>query len=282
MHEVQHLQGVTAAQGQNRWTYRETRHYFLNGPPQIPPQIPYPNHPYWSSYLNHVLFPSLISPDHYKEYFGLTVQQVYEFRDRYVTPALTAANMRPYLATPDALAILFLLKLRKDIDYLSLQLFFGDVADGTLERWFHCVLDFIYSQGSLLDDLRHLSHHLVMRDILEDLHSATVNNSRCYAAFLPMLQDFMNRNPHLGQLKLVLIGWDSNHIPISHTSCFTHQQRLYSTKIHDNAIVKLVGCGMDAKGRFLFMLAASTSPSCTDQGLARYLLNVEATQGEYF
>jgi hypothetical protein len=54
---------------------------------------------------------------------------------------------------------LFLLKLRKDIDYVSLHLFFGDVGDGTLERWFHCNLDYIYSQGNLLRDLRDLSNN---------------------------------------------------------------------------------------------------------------------------
>jgi hypothetical protein len=229
--------------------------------------------------LNHLLLPSLIRPHLYKEYFGLTVQQVYQLRDRYVVPALAQASMRPYLATADSLAILFLLKLRKDIDYVSLQLFFGDVGDGTLERWFHCILDFIYSQGNLLRDLRHLSNNQTMMHVLEDLHTATAANSRCYAVFQPILQNYMNQNPHLGQVKLVVIPWDSRHIPIPHTSCFSHQLLLYSTKIHGNAIVKLVGSGMDAKGRFLFLLAASTSPACTDQGIARYLLQVEANQG---
>ena len=265
--------------GQNQWTHRENRHFFLNGPPAIPPQIPYPNNPYWGTYLNHVLLPSLIRPHLYKEYFGLDIQQVYQFRDRYVVPALAQASMRPYLATPDAVAILFLLKLRKDIDYVSLQLFFGDLGDGTLERWFHCVLEFIYSHGNLLRDLRNLSNNQTMHNILEGLHSATVANSRCYAVFQPLLQTYMNQNPHLGNVKLVVIPWDSRHIPIPHTSCFNHQMRLFSTKIHGNAMVKLVGSGMDAIGKFLFLLAASTSPSCTDQGIARYFLEVEANQG---
>ena len=276
-----HLQGVAAAIGHGgQWTHRENRRFFLNGPPALPPQSPYLNNPYWKSYLNHVLLPSLIRPHLYKEYFGLTVQQVYQFRDLYVTPALAQSNMRPYLATPDAVSILFLLKLRKDIDYVSLQLFFGDVGDGTLERWFHCVLDYVYAHGNLLIDLRQLANNQTMRRILEDLHSATVANSRCYAVFGPMLQNYMNLNPHLGFVKLVVIAWDSKHIPIPHTFCFSHQQRLYSTKIHGNAAVKLVGAGMDGIGRFLFMLAASTSPSCTDQGMARYLLHVEANQGK--
>ena len=126
-----------------------------------------------------------------------------------------------------------------------------------------------------------------MINILERLHNATLANSRCTAVFQPMLREYVrqlklkNPDPDFdpGHIKLVVIPWDTRHIPIPHSSCFTHQIRLYSTKIHGNAIVKLVGCGMDAKGYFLFMLNASTSPSCTDQGMARYLLEVEATQG---
>jgi hypothetical protein len=228
--------------------------------------------------LNHVLLPSLIRPHLYKEYFGLTIQQFYQFRDRYVVPALTLSRVRPYLATEDALSIFFLLKLRKDIDYVSHQLFFGDLGDGTLERWFHCILDYIYSHGSLLLSLRRLSNIPNMINILEKLHSATVANSRSYAVFRPMVQHYMAMNPHLGFVKLVLIGWDSNHIPIPHTSSFRDQQRLYSSKIHGNAIVKLVGSGMDGIGCFLFMLTASTSPACTDYGMARFLLEVEANQ----
>ena len=193
--------------------------------------------------------------------------------------------MRPYLATPDAVTTLFLLKFRKDIDYVSLHLFFGDVGDGTLERWFHIVQDFIYSQGDLLRDLRHLSLNQSMRRILDDLHAATASNSRCYAMFEQMRLEFMRvnllRDPNFPYHKLVVIAWDSRHIPIPHTGCFTHQQRLYSTKIHGNAIVKLVGTGMNGISVFLFMLAASTSPSCTDQGMAKYLLQVEAAQGKY-
>ena len=226
---------------QDPWTHRETRNYLLNGDPAPPPQTPYPNLPYWSRYLNHVLLPSLIRPERFKEYFGYTEQQLYHLRDRYVVPALAHLNMRPYLATADSVTVLFLMKLRKDIDFLSLHLFFGDLGDGTVERWFHCVLDYIYSQGNLLQDLRRLSQNQPMTRILDALHAATAANSRCCAMFIPMMQRFQAQNPLLPQHRLVVVDWDSRHIPIPHTSCFSHQQRLFSTKIHGNAVVKLVG-----------------------------------------
>ena len=54
----------------------------------------------------------------------------------------------------------------------------------------------------------------------------------------------------------------------------------FSTKIHGNALVELVGAGMDGIGRFFFMLNASSSPSNTDQNAARYIIEVEANQGK--
>ena len=65
VHEVRHMRAQASLMGhggQDNWTHRENRHFFMNGPPAIPPQNPYPNNPYWKTYLNHVLFPSLISP----------------------------------------------------------------------------------------------------------------------------------------------------------------------------------------------------------------------------
>ena len=274
--EINHIQLLLS--NVSTWTHREVRHVMLNGSPVVPPQVPYANNPYWTTYLNRVLLPSTIRPELYKQYFGLSLQQFYQFRDMYVVPAL--ANRNPYLATEDAVAVLFLLKLRKNIDYMSLQLFFGDLSNGTLECWFHCVEDQIYSRGSLLHKLRHLSVQLNKIDILEMLHGATLANSRCCAIFRPALENYMQQNPHLGHVKLVVIAWDSRHIPIPHTSSFHHQTRLYSTKNKGNALVKMVGTGMDGIGRYLFTLQASTSPSNTDQATARYLLETENNQGK--
>ena len=116
--------------------------------------------------------------------------------------------------------------------------------------------------------------------IFEYLHAATRANSRCYHAFQPVVEQYMANNPQAGHMKLVVIAWDSRHIPVPHSSSFDHQTRLYSTKIHDNAIVKLVGSAMDAKAVFLYMFSASTSPSNTDESSTRYLLQVEENHGE--
>ena len=129
--------------------------------------------------------------------------------------------------------------------------------------------------------LRDLSDDAKFLRILEELHNATRANERCYHAFQGHLDEYMAQNPQLGFVKLIVIAWDTKHIPVMHSTCFEHQTRLYSTKIHDNAIVKLVGCGMDGIAKFLFMLNASTSPSCNDQGIASYFLEVENNQGRF-
>ena len=60
-------------------------------------------------------------------------------------------------------------------------------------RRFHLVLASMFP-SNLLIDLRQLANNQTMRRILEDLHSATVANSRCYAVFGPMLQNYMNQH----------------------------------------------------------------------------------------
>ena len=123
---------------------------------------------------------------------------------------------------------------------MSLSLFFGGIEDTTIERWVHYVEDYIYSTGPLLVALRQLSNVPTKTALLEELAGATMLNSRAYHAFEGMFNQFKLQNPHIVAPKLVIIAWDSRHIPIPHTSSFNHQRRLFSTKIHGNALVELV------------------------------------------
>jgi hypothetical protein len=114
---------------------------------------------------------------------------------------------------------------------------------------------------------------------LEELHSATMLNTRFCAAFLPILRRFEQNNPHLGPLQLVGMSWDSRHVHCPHTSSFDHQRRIYSTKIMDNAIIKLAVAGLDGKQRFIYMTSGSISPALTDEGLCSFLIDLEINQG---
>ena len=59
------------------FTFRESRHLVLGGPPNPAPHVPYPGIPYLRYYLNHALLPSLIEPRKYKIYFGVEIQVIF-------------------------------------------------------------------------------------------------------------------------------------------------------------------------------------------------------------
>ena len=66
--------------------------------------------------------------------------------------------------------------------------------------------------------------------IFEYLHAATRANSRCYHSFQTVKDRYMASNPQTGHMKLVVIAWDSRHIPVPHSRSLDHQTSLSSTK----------------------------------------------------
>ena len=147
---------------------------------------------------------------------------MYQMRDSYVIPALLQVNKSPYLGTADAVTAAYLMKYRKNIDYVSLSLFFGGIEDTTIERWVHYVEDYIYATGPLLVALRLLSNVPTKTALFEELAGATMSNSRAYHAFEGMFNQFKLQNPHIVATKLVIIAWDSRHIPIPYSSSFNN------------------------------------------------------------
>ena len=132
-----------------------------------------------------------------------------------------------------------------------------------------------------VDRSRNLSNPNNMKAVLEELHGATLRNTRATAAFLPTMFQAQQQNPQLGQLKLVVIAWDTRHVKSQHSSSFNFQRRSFSTKIGDNAVVKIAACGLDSKQKFVYLTSASISPSNTDEALCSYLIDMEATQGMF-
>ena len=139
--------------------------------------------------------------------------------------------------------------------------------------------DFVYDNAHVLQRSRNLSNIGNMVELLEELHNATMLNTRFTAAFTPAKQRFEQLNPHLGPQKLVCMCWDSRCVFCHHTSSFDQQKRVFSTKVNDNAIIKLVVSGLDEIQRVIFMSSASISPAATDEGLCSFLIDLEANQG---
>ena len=106
-----------------------------------------------------------------------------------------------------------------------------------------------------------------------------MRNTRFTATFTPVMQHVQQMNPQLGQLKLVGACWDTRAVKCAHSSDFNFQPRSHCTKIKDNALVKLACCGLDGVQKFVYLTAASISPSNTDEALCSYLLDLETNQG---
>ena len=161
-----------------------------------------------------------------------------------------------------------------------LSLTFGFLSSRTGLEWFDLVLDFVYSNAQVLQRSRNLGHIGNMRELMEEFHHATMLNTRFTAAFLPTMIRFMQLNPHLGPLKLVGLCWDSRCILCPHTMDFDHQKRQFSSKVKDNAVIKLAVAGLDGVQRFIYMTSCSISPAMTDEGLCSFLIDLETNHGE--
>ena len=163
-----------------------------------------------------------------------------------------------------------------------MELMFGGVSRNTLNQWFHMILHYIYTNDPLLLRSRNLSNPVNLKALFEELHAITLRNTRFTSSFTPTMQEAMRRNPQLGNLKLVGICWDSRHIKTQHPIDFKFQRRSYSTKIHNNAIVVLSACGLDAIEKFVYLTAASVSPANTDEALASFIIDLETDYGKYY
>lgn len=185
------------------------------------------------------------------------------------------------IGTSDSLTSLYFLKMRQDVPYQILEMIFGGTNRRTLHSWFHMVIDYIYCHSPILIRSRNLSNPNHMMALLEELHGATMRNTRCASTFLPTMLEFIRQNPLLGWMKLVVMSWDSRHILTPHSMDFDEQKRSWSTKVSDNAIVKLACSGMDSIQKFVYMCSASISPANTDEALASFLIDLEGNQGKY-
>ena len=183
------------------------------------------------------------------------------------------------LGTADAVTALFFLKMKQDIPYDVLGIMYGGSVDTTMMRWFYLIHDFVYTNSAVLRRSRNLTGANHLTAILEELHGATLRNTRFTAAYTPTMNEAMRANPQLGQLKLVGMIWDSRSLECPHSVDFNFQRSSYSTKIGDNAILKIAACGMDGIQKFIYLTTCTISPRNADGAICRYLMDLEATQG---
>ena len=78
------------------------------------------------------------------------------------------------------------------------------------------------------------------------------------------------RNPNAGEQKLVVTVWDSTCVSLMKEIAYDQQQRHFSTKTKSNALVKLMGSGLNGTGMYVYCMAASLSP-CMWRAVGRVL-----------
>ena len=147
--------------------------------------------------------------------------------------------------------------MRQDPPYDTLALTYGFSSQRTAQHWFDLILDFIYDNSYVLQRSRNLGNLGNMTELLEECHAATMSNSRFATAFLPVMNRYYQQqrliDPNFVYPKLVGFCWDSRCVLCPHSSSFDHQRRMFSSKVKDNAIIKLACAGLDGVQRFIYM-----------------------------
>ena len=269
------IQGVKGGQG---LTHRESRRCRDPNLGNVPYPVanqglpPFPLNPHDKVYDNHLLLPSLIDPLHFKTLFGFSSEDFYRIRDSYVIPITSAVSR---ILTPDAITSLYLFKMRENLDFDSLGMIYG-VGRESARYWFNQVFDSIATSSPFLHLLQNLSDNNCLRELYEQAHSATCRNETLSAVFMGRLQAYERRVGRQGEMKLVVLALDSNHLSVQTPSNHDALKRTYSSKVGHNAVVCQAIASPDGMPCWMGCLSASTSPSNTDERQANLFFRLNA------
>ena len=265
-----------------RLTNRETRHLLLNGPPVHPiarQRLLYRSLPYLPRYLNKFLLPSLINPINYEHLFGFDPRTFYQFREDYIIPAMLHHRKKPHSGTADAMAALFLMKLKHDITVSVLLEMFGLRSKATVKKWFYFLLEWVYMNSPIIQRMQNLSNPQVKLDIMNELVCATLLDEKFSAVYSGWVQRYNNSNPNQVPKRLTCVSYDSKVIKTPSSLSFDHQKRTFTTRINKNGMLKLVGAALDGTQKYIYVTTASISPAHTDESLSSSILHFEANSG---
>ena len=111
--------------------------------------------------------------------FKVNIQQFYQFRDRYVSPALLAgtARARPTKLSHDAVTALFLLRFHEGLTLRITAIIFG-VKTLCVRFHYNLVLDYVYEHSVFLTRGRNLGQNNNLVDLYEEVHNITMNCPR--------------------------------------------------------------------------------------------------------
>ena len=114
------------------------------------------------------------------------------------------------------------------------------------------ILKWFIEHDPILQRNRNLSNPANLANLLEDAAIAVDQYPRVRGVF--------NTGPHRG-LRLAILLLDGRHIRVPHSTDYYFQRRTHSTKIHNNAVVKLTVADVTGMPLFSTPLSASFSPA---------------------
>lgn len=210
-----------------------------------------------------------------KQTFGLTFQQFYFLREKYIYPCLqdggpNGGRLFSHEMTPDSLTALLLIKMRELLSDRLLGIMFGESA-ARICKWLNRISSYIFENDDWLIRGRNLSHPQNLTSVLEEAHRATNQNERAAALYNHLLQQGQPND------KLVVLVWDTIPIKIQRVGNHSDQRALYSTKIKGHALTRLEACDLEGRPVFNHTFSASTSPTATDEATCFAVLDHKLT-----
>ena len=109
-----------------------------------------------------------------------------------------------------------------------------------------------------------------MRDVLEEIHRATMMDERASSLFAPLVPP--------GN-KLGLVCWDSMPSEIEKPTDPRDQRGTFCTKTGGNCFLRTEGVDLEGRPVFKLCMSASISPRATDEGVCHYTLETEEVAG---
>ena len=224
---------------QRNFTYQEARWILKHAAEPI------------KQYTNKQLIPSMLSDETLKNLTGLTRDQFYDFRNRYVMQ-----QGRIFKVMPDAAALTVLLKMHKDDTYRELAAIFN-VSGCNSDKIFWKVMEVIFLDN-ILPQRWAFQNRKSLNFYFDLLATKTQQHPREFEIYRHLCGQ--------GQRLIVAVG-DSTKFLLVKSSDHKLQRQTYLSRLHTNVATKMEIVDFDGDTILFFPLLASADPVLGDANI---------------
>ena len=224
---------------QRNFTYQEARWILKHAAEPI------------KQYTNKQLIPSMLSDETLKNLTGSTRDQIYDFRNRYVM-----LQGRIFKVTPDAAALIALLKMHKDDTYRELAAIFN-VSGCNSDKIFWKVMEVIFLDN-ILPQRWAFQNRMSLNFYFDLLATKTQQHPSEFEIYRHLCGQ--------GQRLIVAVG-DSTKFRLVKSSDHKLQRQTYLSRLHTNVATKMEIVDLDGDTILFFPLLASADPVLGDANI---------------